>query len=135
MGCLSIILNYIKYIFCKSEREKTKNNLRSIQKGRHIQFLYEFEIKDNDDYFLKKTDTKIEFNIKESNKINESKKRKVYKGKIDNEENYVVKAHKNNNGEIYYSNKDLLNDLINLEQKNYLKNTQKSFKKTLILFQ
>ena len=116
MGCLSIILNYIKYIFCKSEREKTKNNLRSIKKGRHIQFLYEFEIKDNDDYFLKKTDTKIEFNIKESNKINESKKRKVYKGKIDKEENYVVKAHKNNNGEIYYSNKDLLNDLINLSR-------------------
>ena len=96
MGCLSIILNYIKYIFCKSEREKTKNNLRSIKKGRHTQFLYEFEIKDDDDYFLKKTDTKIEFNIKESNKINESKKRKVYKGKIDKEENYVVKAHKNN---------------------------------------
>ena len=116
MGCLSIILNYIKYIFCKSEREKTKNNLRSIKKGRHIQFLYEFEIKDNDDYFLKKTDTKIEFNIKESNKINESKKRKVYKGKIDKEENYVVKAHKNNNGEIYYSNKDLLYDLINLSR-------------------
>ena len=116
MGCLSIILNYIKYIFCKSEREKTKNNIRSIKKGRHTQFLYEFEIKDNDDYFLKKTDTKIEFNIKESNKINESKKRKVYTGKIDNERKYVVKAHKNNNGEIYYSNKDLLNDLINLSR-------------------
>jgi len=101
----------------ESESKETQNNYNYpiIEDGKHIQYLYEFKIKDNDDdFYLKKTDSKIELNIEESNIINESKKRKVYKGKIDNVKDCVIKTYKKNNGEIFYTNNDLVNDLINL---------------------
>ena len=101
----------------KSESEETKETQTDspiIINVKHIQYLYEFEIKDNDDFNLKKTDSKIELNIEESNKISESEKRSVYKGKIDDVKDCVVKTYKKNNGEVYYSIKDLFNDLINL---------------------
>ena len=99
----------------KSENKETQNNYPSIEDGKHIQYLYEFKIKDNDNYFyLIKTDSKIELNIEESNIINETKKRKVYKGNIDNKKDCVIKTYKKNNGEIFYTNNDLVNDLINL---------------------
>jgi len=93
---------------------KPKTDSPIIINVKHIQYLYEFEIKDNDDFNLKKTDSKIELNIEESNKISESEKRSVYKGKIDDVKDCVVKTYKKNNGEVYYSIKDLFNDLINL---------------------
>jgi len=96
------------------ETEETKTDSPIIVNVKHIQYLYEFEIKDNDDFNLKKTDSKIELNIEESNKISESEKRIVYKGKIDDVKDCVVKTYKKNNGEVYYSIKDLFNDLINL---------------------
>ena len=95
------------------ETEETKTDSPLIVNVKHIQYLYEFEIKDNDDFNLKKTDSKIELNIEESNKISESEKRSVYKGKIDDVKDCVVKTYKKNNGEVYYSIKDLFNDLIN----------------------
>ena len=101
----------------KSEPKETQNNYNYpiIEDRKHIQYLYEFKIKDNDDdFYLKKTDSKIELNIEESNIINESKKRKIYKGKIDNVKDCVIKTYKKNNGEIFYTNNDLVNDLINL---------------------
>ena len=96
------------------ETEETQTDSPIIINVKHIQYLYEFEIKDNDDFNLKKTDSKIELNIEESNKISESEKRSVYKGKIDDVKDCVVKTYKKNNGEVYYSIKDLFNDLINL---------------------
>jgi len=106
--------NYFSVIFANKE---TQNNYNypSTEDEKHIQYLYEFKIKDNDDdFYLKKTDSKIELNIEESNIINESKKRKIYKGKIDNVKDCVIKTYKKNNGEIFYTNNDLVNDLINL---------------------
>ena len=81
------------------ETEETKTDSPLIVNVKHIQYLYEFEIKDNDDFNLKKTDSKIELNIEESNKISESEKRSVYKGKIDDVKDCVVKTYKKNNGE------------------------------------
>ena len=83
----------------ESESKETQNNYNYpiIEDGKHIQYLYEFKIKDNDDdFYLKKTDSKIELNIEESNIINESEKRKIYKGKINNERDCVIKTYKKN---------------------------------------
>ena len=50
---------------------------------KEYRYIYEFKLKNNRDFDLKKLDSIVEVIIKDKYKINDSKKRSVYKGKID----------------------------------------------------
>ena len=76
-------------------------------------YIYEFKLKNNGDFNLKKLDSKVEVIIDDKNKIHDSKKRSVYKGKIDNKKDCVVKVYKKGE-QIFYYNKDFFNELNNI---------------------
>ena len=82
--------------------------------GNEQRHLYEFIIKDDDDFSLKKTNLKVSFKFSDNYKISESDKRVVYKGTIDGKKYYVIKVYKKKNKEMFYTISDLFDDLKNL---------------------
>jgi len=76
-------------------------------------YIYEFKLKNNGDFNLKKLDSKVVVTIDDKNKIHDSKKRSVYKGKIDSKKDCVVKVYKKGK-QIFYTNKDFFNELNNI---------------------
>ena len=82
-------------------------------KKKQSRYIYEFKLKNNGDFNLKKLDSKVEVIIDDKNKIHDSKKRSVYKGKIDNKKDCVVKVYKKGE-QIFYYNKDFFNELNNI---------------------
>ena len=81
--------------------------------GSAQRYLYEFKLKNNGDFNLKKLDSKVKFTIDDDHRIHDSKKRSVYKGKIDNKKDCVVKVYKKGK-QIFYTNKDFFNELNNI---------------------
>jgi len=80
---------------------------------KEYRYLYEFKLKNNGDFNLKKLDSTVKVIINDDHKIHDSKKRSVYKGNIDNKKDCVVKIYKKD-GEIFYSINDFFNDLNNI---------------------
>ena len=70
-------------------------------------------MKNNGDFNLKKLDSIVKVIINDDYKIHDSKKRSVYKGKIDNKKDCVVKVYKNGE-QIFYTNNDFFNELNNI---------------------
>ena len=82
-------------------------------KKKQSRYIYEFKLKNNGDFNLKKLDSKVVVTIDDKNKIHDSKKRSVYKGKIDSKKDCVVKVYKKGK-QIFYTNKDFFNELNNI---------------------
>ena len=80
---------------------------------KEYRYLYEFKLKNNGDFNLKKLDSIVKVIINDDYKIHDSKKRSVYKGKIDNKKDCVVKVYKNGE-QIFYTNNDFFNELNNI---------------------
>ena len=76
-------------------------------------YLYDFKLKNNGDFDLKKLDSRVNVVINDNHIISDSKKRTVYKGIIDGKKDCVVKIYKKG-GEIFYTINDFFNELNNI---------------------